>query len=120
MLEQGKFNIVYILTPYPLHYKETLKALSCRRNVLIEKPATINAAQFRHCVRVVEENQVVLIEAIWTRYLPATLYLQEELLPRIGKVRRVFSDFSFPIISSDLLNDSRFLNKAAGAGVLLD
>lgn len=120
MLEQGSFDIVYISTPHPLHYEETLKALSCRRNVLVEKPATMNAAQFRHCTRVAAEHQVVLMEAMWTRYLPATEYLVEHLLPQIGEVKRVFSDFSFPIVSETLPNDSRFLDKGAGAGSLLD
>ncbi|KAI9871196.1 MAG: hypothetical protein M1823_008518, partial [Watsoniomyces obsoletus] len=60
------------------------------------------------------------MEAMWTRYLPATKYLKEDLLPRIWEVRRVFSDFSFPIVSPDLKNDSRFLDKTAGAGALLD
>lgn len=120
MLEQGDFDIVYISTPHPLHYEEIIKAVSCKRNVLVEKPATMNAAQFRHCSKLAAENQVVLMEAMWTRYLPATQYLKDHLLPRIGTVRRVFSDFSFPIVSPDLPNDSRFLDKAAGAGSLLD
>ncbi|KAJ8608404.1 hypothetical protein MRB53_039656 [Persea americana] len=120
MLDQGDFDIIYISTPHPLHYEETLKALSRRRNVLVEKPATMNAAQFRHCARVAADNHAVLMEAMWTRYLPATRHLRENLLPRIGTVRRVFSDFSFPIVSPDLPNDSRFLDKSAGAGSLLD
>lgn len=120
MLEQADFDIVYISTPHPLHYEETLQALSCKRNVLVEKPATMNASQFRHCMKLAAKHKVVLMEAMWTRYLPATQYFKEQLLPRIGEVRRVFSDFSFPIVSPDMPNSSRFLDKAAGAGSLLD
>lgn len=120
MLQQGKFDIVYISTPHPLHYEETLAALTCKRNVLVEKPATMTAAQYRKCIALASEQNVVLMEAMWTRYLPATEYLQQELLPRIGTVRRVFSDFSFPIVGLELADDSRFLDKTAGAGSLLD
>ena len=120
MLDQGDFDIVYISTPHPLHYEEVLKALQCKRNILVEKPATMNAAQYRKCIEFASQQGVVLMEAMWTRYLPATKYLQEELLPKIGKVRRVFSDFSFPIVGPDLPDTSRFLDKAAGAGALLD
>ena len=120
MLREGDFDVVYISTPHPLHYEETLVALKCGRNVLVEKPATMTAAQYRKCIALAEQQKVVLMEAMWTRYLPATQYLQQELLPRIGAVRRVFSDFSFPIVSPDLGDDSRFLDKAAGAGSLLD
>ena len=120
MLEQGDFDIVYISTPHPLHYEEVLKALQCKRNILVEKPATMNAAQYRKCIELASRQGVVLMEAMWTRYLPATRYLQEELLPKIGKVRRVYSDFSFPIVGPGLQDTSRFLDKAAGAGALLD
>lgn len=120
MLRDGDFDVVYISTPHPLHYEETLAALKCKRNVLVEKPATMTAAQYRKCIALAEQQKVVLMEAMWTRYLPATRYLQQELLPRIGAVRRVFSDFSFPIVSPELGDESRFLDKAAGAGSLLD
>lgn len=55
-----------------------------------------------------------------TRYLPATKYLKDVLLPKIGQVKRVFADFSFPIVSPELDIQSRFLAKDAGAGALLD
>ncbi|KIX99126.1 uncharacterized protein Z520_04702 [Fonsecaea multimorphosa CBS 102226] len=120
MLEQGDFDVVYISTPHPLHYEEMLKALECKRNILVEKPATMNAAQYRKCVELANQQGVVVMEAMWTRYLPATRYLKEQLLPKIGRVRRVYSDFSFPIVGPDLQETSRFLDKAAGAGALLD
>jgi predicted dehydrogenase len=66
------------------------------------------------------QKGVVLMEAMWTRYLPATKYLAEELLPKIGEVKRVYAEFSFPIVSPDLAHSSRFLDKEAGAGSLLD
>ncbi|KAI1611244.1 hypothetical protein EDD37DRAFT_632934 [Exophiala viscosa] len=120
MLQHGDFDIVYISTPHPLHYEEVVKALEFKRNVLVEKPATMNAAQYRRCIELAKHHGVVLMEAMWTRYLPATRYLQEELLPKIGQVRRVYSEFSFPIVGPDLPDSSRFLDKSAGAGALLD
>ncbi|KAH7397629.1 hypothetical protein BKA64DRAFT_723327 [Cadophora sp. MPI-SDFR-AT-0126] len=120
MLEEGDFDVVYISSPHPLHYEHTLKALACKRNVLVEKPATMNAAQFARLMDLAHENDVVLMEAMWTRYLPAATYFKDELLPIIGPVKRVYADFSFPIVSSDLSSSSRFLDKQAGAGSLLD
>lgn len=120
MLEKGSFDVVYISTPHPLHYEHVRKALEFGRNVLVEKPATMNAAQYEELGKLAREKGVVLMEAMWTRYLPATQYLLHDLLPRIGHVKRVFSEFSFPIVSPDLQHSSRFLDKAAGAGALLD
>lgn len=120
MLEEGDFDVVYISTPHPLHYEHVMKALNCKRNVLVEKPATMNAAQYERLGKIAVENGLVLMEAMWTRYLPAATYFKEELLPTIGQVKRVYVDFSFPIVSSDLSHSSRFLDKKAGAGSLLD
>jgi len=120
MLEKGDFDIVYISTPHPLHYPHVRKALQCKRNVLVEKPATMNRAQYSALASIAKENGVVLMEAMWTRYLPATKYFKEDLLPRIGQVRRVYAEFSFPIVSKELSHESRFLDKSAGAGSLLD
>lgn len=120
MLEQGDFDIVYISSPHSLHYQHILKALSCNRNVLVEKPATMNAMQYEHCIDLARKKQLVLMEAMWTRYLPATRFLTRDLLPEVGAVRRVFADFSFPIVSSDMSLNSRFLDKSMGAGSLLD
>jgi predicted dehydrogenase len=120
MLEKGDFDIVYISTPHPLHYPHVRKALQCKRNVLVEKPATMNRAQYSALASIAKKNGVVLMEAMWTRYLPATNYFKEDLLPRIGQVRRVYAEFSFPIVSKDLSHESRFLDKRAGAGSLLD
>lgn len=120
MLRDGDFDVVYISTPHPLHYQHVRKALELKRHVLVEKPATMNAAQFEALAAVAQRQGVVLMEAMWTRYLPATRYLQEKLLPQIGEVRRVYAEFSFPIVSPTLHHSSRFLDKAAGAGSLLD
>lgn len=120
MLSEGDFDVVYISTPHPLHYEHVRYALQRKCNVLVEKPATMNAAQFELLATLARSQEVVLMEAMWTRYLPATRYFQEDLLPRIGQVKRVYADFSFPIVSFDLPHTSRFLDKAAGAGSLLD
>ena len=120
LLEKGDFDVVYISTPHPLHYRHVMKALECRRNVLVEKPATMNAAQYEKLIQLAKQQNVVLMEAMWTRYLPAAKYFKQELLPQIGEVKRVYADFSFPIVSPDLPHSSRFLDKEAGAGSLLD
>lgn len=120
MLEKGDFDVVYISTPHPLHYQHVKKALQHKRNVLVEKPATMNQRQYEVLIDLATQQGVVLMEAMWTRYLPATKYFQENLLPRIGEVKRVYAEFSFPIVSADLSHSSRFLDKSAGAGSLLD
>ena len=120
MLRNGDFDIVYISTPHSIHYEQVMAALKNKRNVLVEKPATMTRQQYEILSEEAEKQNVVLMEAMWTRYLPATLYLQKELLPKLGEVRRVYAEFSFPIWSPEMPLSSRFLDKGAGAGALLD
>jgi predicted dehydrogenase len=120
MLETGDFDIVYISTPHPLHYEHVRTALNHKRNVLVEKPATMNKKQYEVLSQLAKDQNVVLMEAMWTRYLPAAQYFRNELLPKIGRVKRVYAEFSFPIYSTDMPLSSRFLDKNAGAGALLD
>jgi predicted dehydrogenase len=40
------------------------------KHVLCEKPATCNAAQLRALLKVVAENDVFFMEAMWTRFQP--------------------------------------------------
>ena len=119
-MENGDFDVVYISTPHPLHFQHVRKALECRRHVLVEKPATMTRDEYEQLVKMAVGNGVVLMEAMWTRYLPAAKFFKDDLLPRIGEVKRVYAEFSFPIVSGDLPHSSRFLDKAAGAGSLLD
>jgi hypothetical protein len=80
----------------------------------------MNHKQYELLCKHAREPNVVLMEATWTRYLPATEYFKNELLPKIGLVKRVYAEFSFPIYSPDMPLSSRFLDKSAGAGALLD
>lgn len=44
ILEKGEFDVVYISTPHPLHYRHVHRALEHKRNVIVEKPATMTRA----------------------------------------------------------------------------
>ncbi|KAH8904689.1 hypothetical protein BR93DRAFT_970622 [Coniochaeta sp. PMI_546] len=46
MLREGDFDIVYMYTAHPLHYQHALAALTCKRHVLVEKPATMTCPTY--------------------------------------------------------------------------
>jgi predicted dehydrogenase len=120
MLLEGDFDVVYISTPHPLHYQHVLAALKNKRNVLVEKPATMNRKHYELLCKHTREQNAVLMEAMWTRHLPATENFKNEPLPKIGPVKRVYAEFLFPIYSPDMPTSSCFLDKTPGAGALLD
>jgi predicted dehydrogenase len=63
-------DIIYVATPHPQHVDAALLALDAGKHILVEKPFTLNAPEARQIVnRARAENRVVL-EAMWTRFLP--------------------------------------------------
>lgn len=106
MLQEGDFDVVYISTPHPPHYQHVLAAIKNKQNVLVEKPATMNHKQYELLCKHAREQNVVLMEAMWTRCMPTTKYFKKELVPKIGPVKRVYSEFSFAIYSLDMLLSS--------------
>lgn len=87
--------------------------------MLCEKPFTVNAAQAKHLQIVAKERNVFLMEGVWTRFFPLTIafkrMLHEERI--IGKVHRVFSDFS---VLFDPARDLRMYRADTAGGALLD
>ena len=57
-------------TPHTLHYANARAALLVKKHVLLEKPATCNAAELRSLVSTAQEQGVFFMEAMWTRFLP--------------------------------------------------
>ena len=85
---------------------------------MCEKPFAMNLKQVQKMVESARENDTFLMEAMWTRFIPAiqkTLDLISE--GRIGKVRNIQADFGF---NAPFLPEKRLLNQSLGGGALLD
>jgi len=111
-------DVVYISTPHPFHAEAATLALSAGKHVLLEKPFTLNATEARTLVKLAEERGLVLLEAMWTRFLPHMARIHEILdSGLLGDVRAVIADHTQYIPSSP---EGRLLNPALGGGALLD
>jgi predicted dehydrogenase len=109
---------VYIATTHNFHYENIRLCLENGKHVLCEKPFTVNAAQTSELIELAQANRLFMMEAVWTRFLPATLKLQELLAAGIiGEVRTVRADFSIP---GEFGAEHRLRNKALAGGALLD
>jgi predicted dehydrogenase len=112
---------VYISTPHGNHFQHVYDAIQSSRNVLVEKPAVMTSKQWQRLMDLAAAKGTVLMEAMWTRYFPLTRHLQDNVLPKIGPVRRILADYSVPLFGDPTLDPtSRFLLKSTGAGALLD
>ncbi|WP_210508944.1 Gfo/Idh/MocA family protein [Naasia sp. SYSU D00057] len=111
-------DIVYISTPHSHHAEAALLALEAGKHVLVEKPFTLNAAQARQVVALAAEKNLLVLEAMWTRFLPHMLRLHEILdAGTLGDVRTVIADHN-----QDTPKDPahRMNNPELGGGALLD
>lgn len=111
-------EIVYIGTLHPVHKENALTLLRGGKSVLCEKPFTINAAEAKEIAELAQEKGLFLMEAMWTRYLPAIAKVRAWLDSGvIGDVRIVKAEFGF---DAGWNPEGRLLNKEKGGGTLLD
>jgi len=107
---------IYISTPHTLHCENTLLCLAEGKAVLCEKPFALNAAQATQMVAASRARGVLLMEAMWTRFLPLMGWVRQQL-PQIGQVRQVSADFGF---RAGYNRQSRLFAPELGGGALLD
>lgn len=86
-------DTVYVAVPNYMHYDYCRKALEHGLNVIVEKPFASNAEEAICLQEIAERNGRFLFEAITTLYLGNYKKIRE-LLPRIGTVKLVQSNYS--------------------------
>jgi dihydrodiol dehydrogenase / D-xylose 1-dehydrogenase (NADP) len=118
MLNNPEVDIVYIATPHTLHKECTLMCLKAGKAVLCEKPFTINAQEAQEVIDYAKKARLFLMEAMWTRFLPAIVKVRDLLKKEvIGEIRQVKADFGFRCAWEP---KNRLLNLRMGGGALLD
>lgn len=118
LVSDPEVDAIYIGTPHPFHKDNVLLALRAGKAVLCEKPFTVNSSELEEIVAYAREQKLFLMEAMWSRYIPANVKVREWLSSgRIGDVRLVKADLGF---RSDWNPEGRLLNPALGGGALLD
>jgi predicted dehydrogenase len=91
-----RIDAVYIATPHTLHCSNMLACLAGGKAVLCEKPFTINASQAAAVIEQARRRRIFVMEAMWTRFLPAIRALRELLrADAIGRVRMVVGGGAF-------------------------
>ncbi len=82
-------------TPHTFHYQNAVDAIKAGKHVLVEKPATTNAEEFRSLIDLAAKHGVFLMEAMWTRFQPIALAIKRVIDEgRIGAPVLVHADLS--------------------------
>ena len=117
-LAESDCDVVYVATPHPMHYDNTLLCLRAGKHVLCEKPFTMNSREAAHLIAVARANGLFLMEAMWTRFLPVWQTVKQWLDDGlIGEIREIDASFRFCV---DEDPDSRLFAPDLGGGALLD
>jgi predicted dehydrogenase len=111
-------QVIYVSTPHPFHAENAKLALNAGKHVLVEKPFTLNAEEAREVVELAESKGLVVLEAMWTRWLPHMVRLREVIAAgTIGDVRTILADHNQKLPSDP---KHRLNNPDLGGGALLD
>lgn len=118
LVSDPEVDAIYVATPHPFHVSGARLALEHDKHVLVEKPFTLNAREAEELVALAAERNLVVLEAMWTRFLPHMVRLRELVAEGvIGEVRLIQADHdqSLPLDPSHRLQSPEL-----GGGALLD
>lgn len=111
-------DIIYVATPHPMHHQDARLALENGKHALVEKAFTLNRAEAEDLQRLAAEKGLIVMEAMWTRYLPHMVHLREIIAAgTLGEIRAVMADHTqkLPTDPAHRLNALEL-----GGGALLD
>ena len=118
LAKDSNIDVIYIATPHTFHFENTMLCLRNGKAVLCEKPMGINSTEVQTMIAEATSRKLFLMEAIWTRFMPAIEKVLELLDEKvIGDIIQVRADFGF---KAELNLESRLFNKELGGGSLLD
>ncbi|MBA3686480.1 MAG: Gfo/Idh/MocA family oxidoreductase [Planctomycetes bacterium] len=118
LARDAEVDAIYIATPHPMHRDNALLCIDAGKAVLCEKPFTVNAAEAEEVIARARAKGVFLMEAMWTRFLPAIAQTRQWIAEgAIGEPRMVTADFGF---RAGFDPKSRLFAPALAGGALLD
>lgn len=118
MLKDNEIDVVYISTPHTNHYEYIMESLRNNKHVLCEKAITVNGTQLNEIVKLSEEKNLVVMEAMTIFHMPLYKKLREILRSgQLGKLKMI--QVSFGSCKEYDINN-RFFNINLAGGALLD
>lgn len=118
LAKNSDIDVIYIGTPHTEHIKNAALMIKSKKAVLCEKPFTLNEKDSKYLIELAKENQVFLMEAMWTKFLPVTSRIKTWLKEgKIGTVKKIQIGFGF---YNEFNEAHRYFDFNLGGGALLD
>ena len=117
LLDDPEIDVIYVAVPHSEHFELSRRALLAGKHVLCEKPFTTTAQDARELAALAADRGLFLMEAMWMRFSPAILKLQELIAAgTIGEP--TFASASFGVAFPAEVH--RMWDPALAGGALLD
>lgn len=114
----NEFDAVYVCTNNHLHAQNVEYFINHNVPVLVEKPFAVDSAQAKKMIELATSKNVLLMEAMWTAYLPCTAAVKKLVAGQsMGEIKKVESFFTIPHLES---TGHRIFKKEYAGGVILD
>lgn len=121
LMEDPDVDAVYIATVHTTHAQIARQAILAAKAVLCEKPFFTNSREAREVIALAREKSVPVMEAFWTRTLPAYRKAKEWIREgRIGEVTLMRAAFCFCNPYTEESRSHRIWNPEVGGGAMLD
>ena len=134
LLECKDLDIIYIALPHSLHYEWVMKSIEKEKNILVEKPATVNFLQMENIKNNLKNKNIFFSEAFMYRYHPQISKVIDLLKNNvIGNLVSMESLFGFDALGRKKIfgiklnklkkkpnRNNRLYNKELGGGAILD
>ena len=118
MLANPEVDAVYIATTHNFHKENIIQCLNAGKHILCEKPMVLTEADAKECFDLAKEKNLFLMEAMWTRCLPALRKAREWIAE--GKIGKVVSANSVIGFRAGDNFKGRILNPDLAGGAIYD
>ncbi len=118
IIKDKSINAIYIATLNNTHFDLIKKCSENNKNILCEKPLTLNYSEAVKVSDYITKNNVVIYEGFAYRSHPQTKIIQEIITYELGEVINIQSNFGFKV--NKVKPESRLFNKKLGGGAILD
>ena len=116
MVKDPNVDLVYIASPHSHHAEHMKLCIEHGKAVLCEKAFTANAKQAREVLALAKEKNVLVTEAIWTRYMPSLKIMKDIIASgALGEVKMVSASLFYVIDHVE-----RLIRPELAGGALLD
>ena len=130
ILTNKNIDIIYIALPHKFHFEWIMKCIDYNKNILTEKPATINIDEIKQINNKLNESKIFFAEGFMYRFHPQTSKLVDIIKQNeIGELQSMKSFFGKNIIEKKNIfgfkrfkinKESRLFREDLGGGSILD